>query len=122
MENLLFENPVFHTGINSTVRRGIKWASFVGQRVYIHPALPSTSLIRVDGISYNKLYAGCPIILKAVIKRFKDITFEDIQTEHNPECVTKEGLIKAMIRIYGNKFSENDICTILYFEVEGDED
>ncbi len=102
MKELKFMNPVFKTGINVTVRRGTKWSGTDNEYVSI--------------INTNQNINKKGKILLTKCKRFKDITEEDIENEHDPVCRTTNGLYKVMKRTYPD-FGKNEIITIVKFEV-----
>jgi len=95
---IYFNNPVFHDGINCTVRRGYKWADLkIGEEI----------LLNGDRRA---------VVKKLLISRFKEIRKEDILCEHDPECRTIDGLFNALSEIYPG-FSNNSIVTIIYFKL-----
>jgi hypothetical protein len=100
-QRLLFKNPVFHTGVNSTCRRGTKWSGASGNVAF--SATDSDRLIGVANVLYTKTL------------RMTDISLDDIATNHDPECRSWVGLFKEMESIYPN-FSKREIVTIIYFE------
>jgi len=93
-----FNNPVFHDGINCTVRRGYKWADLkIGEEI----------LLNGDKRA---------IVKKLLICRFNEIKEKDISCEHDPECRTIDGLLSTLSKLYSN-FSNNSVVTVIYFEL-----
>lgn len=91
-----FRNPIFHNGINCTVRKGYKWANLkIGEKIILNTGEKVT-------------------IEKLIVCRFKDIKESDLEYEHDPVCRLKEGLFKTLCNICPN-FSMDDIVTIVYF-------
>jgi len=101
MTTILFRNPTFHSGINVTVRRGIKWAETHGRVV-------------AQG-TVDKIYTPLNILRTKVI-RFCDITQGDMDNEHDPDCRNYHGLWAEMACAY-HGFDEQEIVTVVYFEV-----
>ena len=98
-----FNNPMFHDGINCTVRRGYKWADLkIGEEI----------LLNGDNRA---------IVRKLLICRFNEIKRRDISCEHDSKCRTIDGLFNTLSEIYPN-FSNNSIVTIIYFELNENED
>jgi len=98
MKNIQFRNPVFHTGLNCTVRQGYKWARLkIGEKVLLDKTKEA-------------------IIEKLMITQFKNIKDEDIECEHDPICRTKKDLFKVLCRTYP-EFHVNTVVTIVYFKV-----
>lgn len=81
-----FQNPVFHKGINLTIRRGVKWS------------------LQDTGLNVESVY----------IKRFCDITGRELSFEHDPNCQNYEGSLCEMRRIYDD-FDPCEIVTLVFF-------
>ena len=93
-----FNNPVFHDGINCTVRRGYKWANLrIGEEILLNGEKRA-------------------IVKKLLICRFDEIEKGDISCEHDPKCRTIDGLFNTLSELYPN-FSNNSIVTVIYFEL-----
>jgi hypothetical protein len=90
---LLFNNPVFHAGINLTVRRGTKW----------------------DGIKEAYIEDVGIREIKTRSFRFFDLDDTDLKNEHDASCRDYQGLLKEMRQVYPG-FSENEIVTLVEFE------
>lgn len=104
--NLLFLNPTFHECENVTVRKGIKWANAFGENPEEqHPIFPTNDQTKLSGMAY---------ILEADVKRFCNLTNEDISKEHDESCHNYQGLLKAMEAAYPD-FTETDLVTVLHF-------
>jgi len=98
VKTIHFNNPVFHDGINCTVRRGYKWANLkIGEEI----------LLNGDRRA---------IIKKLLICRFNEIEKKDILCEHDPKCRTIDGLFDVLSEIYSG-FSNNSVVTIIYFKL-----
>jgi hypothetical protein len=108
VHNLLFQNPVFHKGLNVTCRRGDKWFKRVED---------GTTRVQVavtDG----------PIVGPATIVAHKQVDWgsnEDVQQligwlvfEHDPACLTVEGIRTEMQRVYGDDW-DKEVMTVLFF-------
>ena len=92
-----FRNPIFHNGINCTVRRGYKWANLkIGEKILLNTGEEVT-------------------IEKLIVCRYKDIKKSDLKYEHDPNCRVKTGLFKTLCDIYPN-FDMNTVVTIVYFK------
>lgn len=97
---LEFSNPVFHDGVNLTVRRGRKW---LGER-YANVQLGG-------GFTTNKVR----LHTKTVV--FSSLVDADVLYEHDPSCRTVEGLARELKRVYP-EFSETDEVTLVTFILE----
>lgn len=106
---LLFKNPVFYLGkVNTTVRLGDKWlnAVKVGDELEVYETGRETVVIGravVENVSYFDHFGGVPINV--------------LRLEHDPECHSYEGLVKAMVRAYGPEFNENNPVTVVFFSM-----
>jgi len=97
--NIQFQNPVFHKGLNCTVRRGYKWANLkIGEVVLLNETKEA-------------------VIEKLLVARFGDVKNEDIEYEHDPICRRKESLFKVLSEIYPN-FTWDTVITIIYFRIK----
>jgi len=98
MKILKFQNPIFHDGINCTVRRGYKWTNLkIGETILLNGERKAT-------------------IEKVSVLRFKDIKVKDIKHEHDPKCRTTNGLFKVLSSIYPD-FGVDTVVTIIYFKI-----
>jgi len=103
LKQLLFSNPVFHDGINVTVRRGYKWADAMGEVV---------DVVNTDD-------TGKPImaqILGVFITKLNTIPESILQHEHDPTCRTLHGIAKEMRNVYGDDVKDDEPVTVLFFE------
>ena len=91
MKELLFTNPVFHSGTNLTVRHGRKW--------HLEPR----------ALILGKVYE-----LETKLKIFFEITDADLEQEHDPACRTVDGLFKVLSEVYPG-FSRNAEVTFVTF-------
>ncbi len=104
---LYFDKPVFHAGINLTIRRGVKWAAKIMEHVLAYDAKDEFSH-RSEPIFY------CLVVNQKVMK-FEDIPKEDFKLVHDPACQTYDSMLEEMKRIYGD-FCEREVVTLLYFK------
>lgn len=104
MKNLLFKNPVFHKGVNLTVRRGIKWAMV--------PVGTEINILETDSYILNET----GIITKVMVMPFWDIEERMLKEEHDPCCTNYKGLQEIMKEVYED-FSVNEVITLLYFTI-----
>lgn len=103
MQKLLFQNPIFHEGLNVTVRDGHKWENKYDDEV-VEVQLEDTQ---------GKVY-GTAKLVGAVSCKFYDVKDTWLQLEHDPDCKTLAGLFKAMQSAYPD-FEMNDPVTVLFF-------
>lgn len=102
---LFFLNPVFHSGLNMTVRNGDKWMKTnIGDQLTIKETGKDQTI-----------YTGT-VIGKAYIP-FKMIPDEWLAYDHDPSCHNREGLL-----LYGMKpaypdFTEDNYVTVLFFNI-----
>jgi hypothetical protein len=97
---LEFGNPVMHDGTNLTVRRGIKWAVAAKKDDIVD--IPGGRIARISDI---------------YLKKFSDINDVELEYEHDPSCHTLNGLLRAMMDVYGSGFDPDEIVTLVFFEV-----
>ena len=103
MKTIHFKTLQFHDGINCTVRLGYKWASLkIGEKLLLNGEKQA-------------------IVKKLLVCRFNEIKERDILCEHDPKCRAIDGLFNTLSEIYPN-FSNNSIVTIIYFELNENED
>jgi hypothetical protein len=103
LKQLLFSNPVFHDGINVTVRKGYKWADAMGEVV---------DVMNTDG-------TGEPImahVLGVLTTQLDKIPESILMHEHDPECRTLRGITKVMREVYGDEVKDDEPVTVLFFE------
>ena len=108
---LKFNNPIFHDGINSTVRRGVKWA-IAEEGEFGHPILCTKEPFGDDG---QRKIIGFASVTRTRVLRMCDILETMLSNEHDPACRTYHGLLFEMKKVYGD-FDEHEIVTILDFE------
>jgi hypothetical protein len=102
-KSMYFRNPVFHPGMNVTVRRGRKWAPVMGQEVDIVDLENDAVLMSVK-------------VKETLLLPFEEIDPELLKIEHDPACRTKSGLLKELKSTYDG-FSEKEEVTVVRFEV-----
>ena len=108
---LKFKNPVFHDGVNTTVRRGVKW-SIADEPEFGYPIIDTNDPVTDDGKDKIIGFAK-PVDVKVV--RMCDISDDMIRFEHDPKCRTYNGLLDVMKETYNN-FSDKEIVTVLTFD------
>jgi len=102
---LLFLCPVFHQGLNVTIRNGNKWMKAnVGDQLLIKET-------GEDQIIYTGTVVG-----KAYIP-FKMIPNEWLAYEHDPCCRTRKGLLIHGMQPAYHDFNENNYVTVLLFNI-----
>ena len=100
---LQFSNPVFHGGLNVTVRNGDKWMKAnIGDHLEIKET--GSPVVRLTGTLIGK--ACLPFTM------VPDAWLID---EHDPSCRTYVGLLKEMERVYPEFSAENNTVTVLLF-------
>jgi len=104
MRKLYFKYPEFHKGANVTVRLGPKWEGYTG-------------LVEIwkTGGDFPLRIAK---VTKTEVKKFADLTVEDIISEHDPNCTNQEYLAIVMREVYGKEFDEEKNIVIVTFVVE----
>ncbi|MNN55224.1 hypothetical protein D3C81_1700860 [compost metagenome] len=93
-----FANPQFHTGRNTSVRRGDRWHGVAQAR------------IEQDAGRHSG-----PLPLLTELRRFNTLTAADLSDEHDPACRTPEGLLAVMQRLYPG-FQADEIVTLVHFQ------
>lgn len=103
MSNLLFANPVFSKGVNTTVRRGDKYATLAGD----------VSLLDTEGN-----LVGIGNVTGVTVKPFNELDKRELRINHDPACRTKEGLLAVMQQVYPG-FVETETISVVFFEAKG---
>jgi len=107
--DLLFLEPVFHPGLNVTVRNGDKWMKAdVGDDLLIKKT-------GEDKIIHTGMLLG-----KAYVP-FKLIPDEWLAHEHDPKCLTREGLFEHGMKPAYPDFTEDDFVTVLLLVIDSSE-
>ena len=100
-----FINTVFHDKENLTVRLGQKW--------FWKATMGDLLLLVKPGEKF-------PVTLGHVtwiaLVPFKDISPDFLEYEHDPACTTLDGLREVMKKAYGDKFNDEEICTLVFFK------
>lgn len=110
IHTLSFMNPVFHEGLNVTVRNGDKWMIINindGLRLVEADRGPRRSDEPKDAV-------GMGVLAGKLLLPFKLLPEEVVALEHDPIYNTKEKLVFAMRSLYPD-FSEDSIVTVLFF-------
>lgn len=96
---LEFSNPVFHRGVNTTVRRGLKWS-----RV-------DKAVVRIGDID-------CMLPISSLSYPFHLLDDHHLRNEHDPTCRTVTGLLAELRRVYPG-FQEGETVTLVNFTLPG---
>jgi hypothetical protein len=102
--DLYFTNPVFHSGLNMTVRDGDKW---------MKANVGDTVMLKETGRDHT--IAPAKVMGKAHIP-FNLIPESWLACEHDPACRNLGGLFAAMSRVYPG-FSLHNYVTVLFFKI-----
>jgi hypothetical protein len=115
MKELRFKNPVFHSGENSTVRRGTRWSGYNSEweNNEAPVMLVDTNLIE-NGKLIDEPAIGTGTITGTIVKRFCDLSRKDIENSHDPRLRQFPALIKFMGKCYPG-FNQNEIVTVVKF-------
>lgn len=101
---ILFQNPVFHPGLNVTVRQGSKWMQVVvGETIILREAK-------------DKRFLGAGVVVGKALLPVELVPESFLQYEHDPACQTLPGLLAELKKVYPD-FSENDHVTVLIFRI-----
>jgi len=105
--DLFFLEPIFHSGLNVTVRKGDKWMekAEVGDDLFIKKT-------DEDSVLYKATLVG-----KAFIP-FMLIPDEWLAYEHDPNCRTREGLLTHGMKPAYPGFTETKFVTVLLFWID----
>ncbi len=95
-----FENPVFETDLNVTIRNGPKWADTLGLGDVLEWGDPYGMYGRVVGVAYVSLEEAPSALL---------------ELNHDPACRTREGLKATLDRLYG--LSKRRMVTVILFNL-----
>jgi hypothetical protein len=100
MKQIKFGNPVFHVGVNTTVRYGRKWLDLsIGEQV------------ELTDTQNKKIVNGRVIFLHVCL--FRDLPDWILKYEHDPECQNFNKLMKVMEYLYEDFDSlESEVLTI----------
>lgn len=101
--SLLFHNPVFKAGINTTIQRGVRWALLDGEFVWL--------------CDKNEKPAGYGQITRVKVKRFCDITLSELLNAHDENYKELNNLYEAMLDIHED-FDNREAITLIDFEVK----
>ncbi|HMN10747.1 MAG TPA: hypothetical protein PKD55_00310 [Bellilinea sp.] len=102
LDKLLFENPVFESGQNMTVRRGDKWFDRDGE------------IVEVCDLEGNPLFESR--ILSTWNMPFDMVPAVWLKLEHDQASRTRAGLLEEMQKIYEG-FQPDENVTVVFFDV-----
>ncbi len=100
MRVLEFANPIFHEGMNLTVRKGIKWRNSDGIVLLADTEGQEVGMARVH---------------VTITKKFSAVCDDELKYEHDPFCRTKLGLMEVLAKMYG-EITRWDEVTLVFFE------
>lgn len=102
--DLYFANPVFHTGINITVRDDNEWMkkAEIGDELFLQKT------------GEGKVGFIVPLVGKMYLP-LNWIPDEVLNLEHDPLCRTFDGLLHEMRRVYRPEFSITNMVAVLFF-------
>lgn len=103
---LEFLNPKWHYGENVTVRLGHKWVEKAHEGDIVEIVRTGSSEVIATGV----------ITAIRSVLRFSQVNILDLWAEHDPECRTPDGLVKAMLRAYPD-FTLDSPVTIIQFHL-----
>lgn len=98
MPLLGFSHPVFHTGRNTSVRRGGRWYGVTWACIEAGSGQPSR-----------------PVELQTELRRFDALTAAELADEHDPACRTPDGLLAVMQQLYPG-FQPHEEVTLVHFD------
>lgn len=101
---LFFRNPVFHNGLNATVRKGEKW---------MNVAIGDSLLIKE---SEKESVISTGVVIGKLLLPFELIPESLLQYEHDPSCRNPSGLFAELKRVYSD-ISQNDLVTVILFTI-----
>lgn len=110
MQKLEFLNAEFRRGLNTTVRRGDKWATRVspGDIVELHKAIPGEQTTDKVGVA--------EVFSVQTYECLDDIPDVVLRQEHDKTCQTKLGLIEAMDRAYPDGWADQTLTVISFIK------
>ncbi|WP_293716726.1 MULTISPECIES: hypothetical protein [unclassified Stenotrophomonas] len=95
-----FDNPRFHTGRNTSVRRGARWHGVAQACIEL-----------ADGRQLG------PLALQTELRGFEALEEADLRDEHDPACRTPAGLLQVMQQLYPG-FRSDELVTLVHFWME----
>lgn len=104
MQELKFSTPVFHDGLNLTVRLGRKWS---------HTVIAETVVV-VDSEGKK---AGEAVINGVLYCNLGAIPSGLLAIEHDPSCRTPTGLSAELERVYGRPVRPHEMVSVLIFRM-----
>lgn len=96
---LLFKRPLFHVGLNLTVRLGGKW---------YRDTRPGDRLIIVDTEEQDKEILRTRVLF-TTHGPLNEIPEAWLRYEHDPSCRTREGLYEELCRVYAGGTPERPV-------------
>ena len=95
-----FDTPRFHTGRNTSVRRGARWHG-----------------VETACIDLGDGRHSAPLPLQTELRSFAALEEADLRDEHDPGCRTPAGLLAVMQRLYPG-FRSDELVTLVHFRME----
>lgn len=95
-----FDNPQFHTGRNTSVRRGARWHG-----------VTQACIALGEGRQLG------PLPLQTELRSFDALEEVDLCDEHDPACRSPAGLLVVMQRLYPG-FRSDELVTLVHFRLE----
>ncbi len=112
-EPLLFGTPTFHDGLNITVRAGDKWAKLLvlGDTIELRA-------VSMDGSPGDLVHpTDAEIIGVRAFASLIDIPPRLLRHQHDPTCIDRFGLLKAMEAVYPDYDARAQV-TVIAFLIE----
>ena len=110
---LLFKNPVFADGAQSTVRLGTKWRDDLRGEVGKRVPVADTESGEV---------VGQATILGTIYGKYSTVANISTGCQHDEDCRDIKGLNAAMERAYGDKFNPDTAgVTVVFFTLSKNE-
>ena len=103
MKEILFRVPLFHEGLNVTVRRGRKWFDSVR----------SGDKLRVLAADTGMFHREVSVVLAVLFPHLDEVPEFLLRFEHDEPCRTREGLVAELDRVYGVGQWEGHGLTVL---------
>lgn len=116
MEQLLFQNPQFHDGLNVSVRLGHKWyEKFSGMQKEDSetPAPLPVSIVKTG--TTEEICKG--VIEDVQYVPFVTIPHEVLLLEHDGSCTNLGNLYREMKKVYDESFTAGSYVSVVFFHI-----